>query len=95
MSPAMPSEGTMLISGVDYHDGVLWRLYVNNRWMWKYILVDRDTAATAWRALSTMDKLSIPMPDGVQIHQVPLEERWNDAEGEKAAYARLKEGLSG
>ncbi|QNJ56002.1 hypothetical protein SEA_RASPUTIA_112 [Microbacterium phage Rasputia] len=95
MSPAVPTEDTMLISGVDYHDGVLWRLYVNNRWMWKYILVDRDTAATAWRALSTVDKLSIPAPANVEIHQVPLEDRWNDGDGEKAAYERLKAGLGG
>lgn len=94
MSRAAPEPGQMFITGVDYHDGEKWRLYVNNRWMWKYVLVDRDTAATAWRALGSLDRLVVAIPEDAEIFQVPIEERWNDAEGEKAAYVRLRDSLA-
>lgn len=83
----------MFISGVDYHDGEKWRLYVNNRWMWKYVLVDRETAATVHRALSSLDRISVPIPEDAQIHQVPIDERWDSTEDEKAAWRRVVEGL--
>ncbi|AWN07787.1 hypothetical protein HOT31_gp116 [Microbacterium phage Hendrix] len=89
-----PEPGMMFISGVDYHDGERWRLYVNSRWLWKYVLVDQKTAQIAWRALSTLDRLEVAIPEDAEVFQVPVEERWEGPEGEKEAYRRLVEGLA-
>ncbi|QGZ16765.1 hypothetical protein PBI_DEWDROP_118 [Microbacterium phage Dewdrop] len=88
-----PGPGEMFITGVEYHDGEQWRLYVNNRWMWKYVLVDRETAKQVWHVLGGQDRIIVPIPEGATIHQVPVEERWEGPDGEKAAWERTRAGL--
>lgn len=88
-----PAPGHMLISGVEYHDGTLWRLYVNNRWMWKYVLVDLETAKSVWRVYQTTGRLAVPIPEGAEILQVPIDERWEGAEAEKEAYVKARDAL--
>jgi len=88
-----PAPGAMLISGIEYHDGEHWRAYVNNRWMWKYVLVNFETAKAVWKIYQSVGRVEVPIPGDLEVHQVPVEDRWEGAEAEKEIWERTRASL--